>query len=161
MNIGQKINEFDNSTGTVEEFNRIFPQNPINDRTGILEIGGIVGVGRQFERLVTQISNGKETTFVHDFYSKCNPKEDKKREFKAKMRKVQKNAAPRVKYTVTRRDNGELIGEYFDRKTTAKVIDRCLNSVTQYAVGRYDHPDYVIMSSKPTKKDIEKYNKGR
>lgn len=71
MNIGQKINEFDNSTGTVEEFNKFFPYSPVKRRTGFLEIGDIVGVGREATRLITAYESDMEgneivTTFEHD-----------------------------------------------------------------------------------------------
>ena len=63
--LGQLINEFDNSTGTVEAFNKLFPLTPIEGVEGFIEILGIVGVGNECCRYLK--SSVRE--FQHDFES--------------------------------------------------------------------------------------------
>lgn len=43
---GIKINEFDNTDGTIESFNKVFPNTPINGAGGQVEILEIVDKGR-------------------------------------------------------------------------------------------------------------------
>lgn len=56
MRIGELINEFDNTNGTLEEFNRIFQICPLDfkiDKNSIIEIGEIVQVGDELKRYLT------------------------------------------------------------------------------------------------------------
>jgi len=46
---GKKINEFDNSNGTVEEFNKIFPKTPL-DSEGYVEILDITDVNNVYRQ---------------------------------------------------------------------------------------------------------------
>ena len=74
MNIGQKINEFDISDGSVESFNRIFPNTPLNDRVGFVEIGDITSKNGELVRNLKlhTVKNGENAIeyLVHDFYPK-------------------------------------------------------------------------------------------
>lgn len=63
---GTKINEFDNSLGTIEDFNRIFPNTPLQGN-GNVEILDIVEI-RQSDVYVRNLDvNG--TIIAHDFGS--------------------------------------------------------------------------------------------
>lgn len=66
MNVGGKINEFDNSPGTLADFNRIFPNNPLTIAAENIEILHIPGKN-EFERIL-RLDNAMKVT--HNFYPK-------------------------------------------------------------------------------------------
>lgn len=74
MNIGEKINEFDISDGSVETFNKMFPNTPLIDRKGKVIIGDITAKNGELVRNLTlhTIKNGENVIeyLVHDFYPK-------------------------------------------------------------------------------------------
>ena len=63
MTIGTNIIKFDNSLGTVKEFNEIFHLNKLKDCSGDVEILGIVGVGKEATRLISVSGELREYDF--------------------------------------------------------------------------------------------------
>lgn len=99
--IGEKINQFDKSDGTVKSFNKIFPETPLKAHTGILEIGSIVGVGQETKRhikLFTDDMEGNEV--VKDFELDLSlVKEEDTEETGAKKLAVKDRFTRKFKYT--------------------------------------------------------------
>lgn len=155
MQIGQKINEFDNSTGTVEEFNRIFPQTPLLNHKGRelalgdVEIGSIVGIGQETKRIVRLNISGVGKVFEHDFYPKQGDDGVKKsrhsEDSKKLMSEIAKNRIrkPRFIYIISDKRGMEL-ARFFDRKKAGNFINVCGPSITNYLLGKSEHSEYNI-----------------
>lgn len=72
MLIGEKLNKFDlQTTGTVKDFNEVFPECPLSSEyspESIVEVGGIVGVGQVTKRFLWVDEKLTEHLFERERY---------------------------------------------------------------------------------------------
>lgn len=104
MNIGERLNKFDlQTTGTVKEFNEIFPECPLSSEyspESVVEVGGIVGAGQVTKRLVWVDEKLTEHLFEKVRYYK----DDKSNRAKYKPKG---NYSIRAKYELINNKTGE------------------------------------------------------
>lgn len=153
MNIGNDINKFDNSNGTVKDFNEIFPNWKLNmpeeKEVQILEIP----VGKQYTRVLEVDGKTFEHLFIGTF---------KKSHVPVKINKG-KYPFPKYEYTVTSKEGN--VTKVYHAKDASKLVNIELSKLTRaLKKGDVKFNDFFVSKNKVdesyryllTKKDNKK-----
>lgn len=141
MNIGQKINEFDKTTGTVQDFNKLFPLTPIDNQIvhGTVEIGEAL-VGFETVREVFLTTSKGTVTLKKDLlpvtanYQNKGGRGRESDETRRKKSIAQKKRKPNAKYTITKDGVSK---EFTLAKDAAAYMGVAGTTFSQYVAGRW------------------------
>lgn len=154
MNIGTKINEFDNSEGTVKDFNRIFPHTKLDGRMsyGDVEIGEAM-IGLETVRMVyVTTREGVVKEYKHDFYpataNYVHRTSTGHTEASKKIMSRKRLAQKRYTYTAT---NGEETFTCHNTKVIADKLKKSVSTISQYINGNWKNKDGWIITKELTK----------
>ena len=132
MTIGTNIIKFDNSLGTVKEFNEIFHLNKLKDCSGDVEILGIVGVGKETTRLLSVSGELREYDFAYRI-----PRPPITRSF-YERKEIYTYTAEKDGTTLTFKNSKELAKVIKVKKGTieARLVRKYSNIMNGYVVNR-------------------------